>query len=70
MTQLKSTLTDQLWVAPVRVAPPLTLNEAKGLGVYADGVERQMSSGSLASTFSCCGQYFLDEAQGVVELAR
>ena len=65
MTQLKSTLTDQLWVAPVRVAPPLTLNEAKGLGVYADGVERQMSSGSLASTFSCCGQYFLDEAQGM-----
>ena len=65
MTQLKSTLTDQLWVAPVRAAPPLTLSEAKGLGVYADGVERQMSSGSLASTFSCCGQYFLDEAQGM-----
>jgi FtsX-like permease family len=65
MNRLEATLTDQLWVAPVRVAPPLTLNEAKNLGVYADGVERQMSSGSLASTFSCCGQYFLDEAEGM-----
>jgi hypothetical protein len=65
MNRLEATLTDQLWVAPVRVAPPLTLKEAMNLGVYADGVERQMSSGSLASTFSCCGQYFLDEAQGM-----
>ena len=65
MNRLNATLTDQLWVAPVRAAPPLTLVEARGLAAYADGVERQMSSGSLSSTFACCGQYFLDEAQAM-----
>jgi len=59
MTALQATLTDQLFVAPVREAPPLSLDEARSLAAYSDRVERQMSTGSLSSIFHCCGQFFV-----------
>jgi hypothetical protein len=56
-TALRDTRADQLWVAPVRTTPPLTLDEARSLAAYADRVHLQMEHGPiLGPIFQCCGR--------------
>jgi len=54
-TALHDTKADELWVAPARTTPPLSLDEARSLAAYADRVQRQMEVGPLLGPiFQCC----------------
>ena len=52
--------------APVRADPALTLEEARGLGSFADGLSRELTVGRspLRTLFPCCGQLYAGTGHG------
>jgi putative ABC transport system permease protein len=48
------------WQAPIRTDPPLTLDEARDLAVFADRLKGEMTppNGSFGALFECCGSVY------------
>jgi hypothetical protein len=58
------------WQAPVRVEPPLTLDEARELRTFIGSLERRMSDvhDPFGRLFSCCGRFWGSPVGGQIDV--